>query len=101
VIGMDFVALFLWGWLLGAFLLGLAMGWISVVLRRAGMSRATFQQAVILTAALAVLAIIQAIPGRAGYWLDLGLVLLVAYIVGCVIGSLLRSWVVARDMASD
>lgn len=98
---MSFVALFLWGWFLGAFLLGLAMGWISVVLRQAEMSRATFQQAVILTAALTVLALIQAVPGRAGYWLDLGLLLLVAYIAGCVIGSLLRSWVVTRDIASD
>lgn len=98
---MSFVALFLWGWFLGAFLLGLAMGWISVVLRQAEMSRATFQQAVILTAALTVLSLIQAVPGRAGYWLDLGLLLLVAYIAGCVIGSLLRSWVVTRDIASD
>jgi hypothetical protein len=36
------------------------------------------------------------IPGRPGYWLDLGLVMFAAYLVGCAVGSWLRDWVVSR-----
>jgi hypothetical protein len=36
------------------------------------------------------------VPGRPGYWLDLGLVLFAVYLVGCAIGSWLRDRVVSR-----
>ena len=44
-----------------------------------------------LTVALARL-----VPGRPGYWLDLGLVLLALYLAGCAVGSWLRDRVVSR-----
>jgi len=37
------------------------------------------------------------VPGRFGYWLDLGLILFALYLCGCVVGSWLRNWVVARS----
>lgn len=95
---MGFLLTFLWGWLAAAWFLGFAMGWISVVSRGRGLSRATLQQAVLLAAALAALAVVQAVPGRAGYALDLGLLLLAAYIAGCVPGAWLRGRVVARNL---
>ncbi len=36
-------------------------------------------------------------PGRFGYWLDLGLVQFGCYLVGCAIGSWLRDWVISRS----
>jgi hypothetical protein len=36
------------------------------------------------------------VPGRFGYWLELGLVLFACYLVGCAIGSWLRDWVISR-----
>ena len=97
---IGFFTSYLWGWLLAAALVGLAAGWISVVQRGAGLSRAVLQQLIVLLAAVAGLAVVQAIPGRAGYWLDLGLIMLVLYIVGCVIGAMLRGWALSRHMPS-
>jgi hypothetical protein len=37
------------------------------------------------------------VPGRFGYWLDLGLIMFALYLGGCVVGSCLRNWVVARS----
>ena len=40
------------------------------------------------------------VPGRPGYWLELGLILFVPYLAGCAVGSVLRAWVVWRSMAT-
>jgi hypothetical protein len=95
---MSFVLTFLWGWLAAAWFLGFAMGWISVVSRDSGLSRATLQQVLLFAAALAALAVVQAVPGRAGYALDLALLMGVAYVAGCVPGAWLRDRVVARNL---
>ncbi|HUO00320.1 MAG TPA: hypothetical protein VMU69_29325 [Bradyrhizobium sp.] len=92
---MLYVAMFHWGWLLGALLLGFVAGWISVV-QRGGVSRLTARWLMALVAVLVVAAVVRVVPGRAGYWLDLGLVMLALYLVGCTIGSWLRGWVVSR-----
>ncbi|HEY8333679.1 MAG TPA: hypothetical protein VIQ05_07780 [Tardiphaga sp.] len=90
------LAMFLWGWLLGAFLLGLGMGWIAVVRRGKTVSRALAQKLAALTVALIGVSLAKLLPGRFGYWLDLGLALFAFYLVGCAIGSKLRDWVVSR-----
>jgi hypothetical protein len=36
------------------------------------------------------------IPGRPGYWLDLGLIMFASYLFGCAVGSWLRDWALAR-----
>ena len=41
-------------------------------------------------------ALARVIPGRPGYWLDLGLVMFVTYLAGCAVGSWLRDWVLSR-----
>lgn len=92
---MLYVAMFHWGWLLGALLLGFAAGWISVV-QRGGVSRATSRWLMALVFILVVAALVRVVPGRAGYWLDLALVMFALYLVGCTIGSCLRGWVVYR-----
>lgn len=96
---MAYLVMFHWGWLLASFLLGLAMGWISVVQHGEGLSKVTSRWVVVLIAVLVALAAARVVPGRFGYWLDLGLVLFACYLVGCAIGALLRNWVVSRQRA--
>jgi hypothetical protein len=95
---MAYLATFHWGWLLASSLLGFAMGWIAVVHRGQGVSKVTARWLAALVAALVVAALVQAIPGRPGYWLDLGLVMFALYLVGCAVGSWLRDWVISRHV---
>jgi hypothetical protein len=93
---MMYLVTFYWGWLLASLLLGFAMGWIAVVHRGQGVSKVTARWLAALVAALVALALARVIPGRFGYWLDLGLVLFAVYLAGCAIGSWLRDRVIAR-----
>jgi len=94
---MAYLATFHWGWLTAAGVLGLAMGWIAVVQRGQGVSKTTSRWLAALAAALVAAALARAIPGRPGYWLDLGLVMFAIYLLGCAVGSWLRDWVVSRS----
>jgi hypothetical protein len=94
---MAFLVTFHWGWLLASALLGLAMGWIAVVQRGQGVSKRTSWWLAALAAALVAAALARVIPGRPGYWLDLGLVMFVVYLAGCAVGSWLRDWVLSRS----
>jgi hypothetical protein len=93
---VAYLAAFHWGWLLASLLLGFAMGWIAVVHRGPGVSRAAALWLAALVAALVAAAFAEVIPGRPGYWLELALILLAPYLVGCASGSWLRDWVLAR-----
>jgi hypothetical protein len=93
---MAYLVTFHWGWLLASLLLGLAMGWISVVQRGQGVSKVTARWLSVLVAALVAAAAAHVVPGRPGYWLDLGLVMFALYLAGCAVGSWLRDWVLSR-----
>jgi hypothetical protein len=95
---MTYLAMFHWGWLLGALLLGLAVGWIAVVHRGRGVSKATSRWLAVLVAALVAVALARVIPGRPGYWLDLGLMMFALYLAGCAVGSLLRDRALSRHV---
>ena len=95
---MPYLLSFHWGWPVGSLLLGLAMGWISVVQRGNGTSKVTARWLAVLAAALVGVALGRVVPGRFGYWLDLGLIMFACYLVGCTIGAWLRDRVVARSM---
>src|SRR3954469_23408811 len=97
---MTYLATFHWGWLLASLLLGFAMGWIAVVHRGQGVSKKTSRWLALLVAALVAEALAQLVPGRFGYWLDLGLVLFAVYLVGCAVGSWLRDWVISRHVVA-
>ena len=92
---MVYLTTFHWGWLLASLLLGLAMGWIAVVQRGQGVSKLVARGLAVLVAALVAAAIARVVPGRAGYWLDLGLVMFALYLAGCTVGSCLRNWVLS------
>jgi hypothetical protein len=87
---MAYLVTFHWGWLLASLLLGLAMGWIAVVHRGQGVSKRTARRLAVLAAALVAVALARVIPGRPGYWLDLGLIMFALYLAGCAVGSWLR-----------
>jgi hypothetical protein len=95
---MAYLAIFFWGWLLASLLLGFAMGWIAVVHRARGVSKLVARCLAVLVAALLAVALARVVPGRYGYWLDLGLIMFGLYLIGCAIGSWLRDWVVSRSM---
>lgn len=97
---MIYLATFNWGWILAAALVGLAMGWIAVVQRGQGWTMVTLRKVVVLVGALILASVFHLAPGRVGYWLDLGLVMFAAYVLGCAVGSWLRSLVVARHTAA-
>jgi hypothetical protein len=94
---MAYLATFLWGWLLASLLLGLAMGWIAVVHRGQGVSNPVARWLALLVAVLVAAALARVIPGRPGYWLDLGLIMFALYMAGCAVGSWLRDWALSRS----
>lgn len=94
---MAYLVTFHWGWLLASLLLGLAMGWIAVVHRGQGVSKRTSRWLAVLAAALVALALARVIPGRPGYWLELGLIMFAPYLAGCAVGSWLRAWALSRS----
>jgi hypothetical protein len=96
---MVYLVMFHWGWLLASLLLGLAMGWIAVVHRGPAVSKTLARSLALLAAALVAVAISRILPGRAGYWLELALIMFVPYLVGCAIGSWLRDWALSRSRA--
>jgi hypothetical protein len=93
---MTYLVTFHWGWLVGSLLLGLAAGWVAVVQRGQGVSKVTARWLSVLVAALVAVALARLVPGRPGYWLDLGLVMFALYLAGCAVGSWLRDWVLSR-----
>jgi len=98
---MANLATFFWGWLLASFLLGLAMGWVAVVHRGQGASQLVARCLAVLAAGLVAAALARVVPGRAGYWLDLGLIMFGLYLVGCAIGSWLRDRVLSRGAPAN
>ena len=94
---MANVATFFWGWLVASLLLGFAMGWIAVVHRGPGVSKRLARWLAVLAVILVALSLARVVPGRFGYWLDLGLVMFALYLVGCAIGSWLRDWALSRS----
>lgn len=97
---MMYLLTYNWGWMLAAGLLGFAMGWIAVVQRGAGLSTVMLKKCAVLAAALVLVSLFKLLPGRAGYALDLALVMFAVYLVGCAAGSGLRHQVVSRAAPS-
>jgi hypothetical protein len=59
-------------------------------------SKVTARWLAVLAALLVASALGRLVPGRPGYWLDLGLIMFAAYLAGCAAGSWLRARVLAR-----
>jgi Kef-type K+ transport system membrane component KefB len=72
-----------------------------VVHRGQGVSKITARWLAALAVILVTVALARVVPGRPGYWLDLGLVLFAVYLVGCAVGSWLRDRVVSRHASAS
>jgi hypothetical protein len=97
--GLIFFLGFHWPWFIAAMLVGLAMGWIAVVYRGNGGSWTFVKWTAAVIAVLVALSLSRLVPGRPGYWLDLGLLMLAVYVAGCIAGSLLRGFLISRQQA--
>lgn len=97
---MAYLAVFHGGWLAAALLLGFGMGWISVVHRGRPLSRRMLALTAAVVVALAAVAAAHLLPGRLGYWCDLALAMFAAYVSGCIVGTMLREWVIWRQSAA-
>jgi hypothetical protein len=87
---MLFLAIFFKWWLLGALLIGLLVGWFTFIPRpRAWIDRLVSAVIIIFAAGL-VVALLRLLPGRAGYLLQLALLMFTAYVIGCFAGWLAR-----------
>lgn len=95
---MAYVLSFHWGYLIAALLFGFAMGWIAVVYRGYSIPSRAAPWLGLAIAALLAVSFFHLIPGRPGYWLDLGLVIFAVYLIGCGAGSWLRDRVVFRNV---
>jgi predicted flap endonuclease-1-like 5' DNA nuclease len=85
---MIYLAQTFWPFLALAFVLGLGFGWFTW--KKNG-DETGFSLWFLLVAALAIIAILKLLPERTGFWLDLGTMLLILYVVGCLLGAYLRS----------
>lgn len=97
---MSYIFAFHWGYLIAALLLGFGMGWIAVVYRGRSIPRRAAPWLGLAVLALLAVSFFHVIPGRPGYWLDLGLVIFALYLIGCAAGSWLRDRVVFRNVRS-
>ena len=98
---MAYLATFYWGWLLASLLARLCDG-----LDRRGASRpGRFEtdRAMARRAGRSACrrSFARIVPGRPGYWLDLGLFMFALYLAGCTVGSWLRDWVVSTHAKAD
>jgi hypothetical protein len=98
---MAYLVMFHGGWLLASLLLGLGMGWIAVVHRGQAISSVKLRWLAVAVAIMVALALARLIPGRPGYWLDLGLVMFAIYLVGCAAGSWLRDRIISRPVVGS
>jgi uncharacterized membrane protein YjjP (DUF1212 family) len=66
------------------------------VQRGQGVSKRMALWLALLVAALVAAALARVVPGRPGYWLDLGLIMFASYLIGCAVGSWPRHRVLSR-----
>ena len=87
---MSFLIAHYISWIFAALFLGVAAGWLFTQRARdAGKTGMYFLALAVLVFALA-LALLHALPGRFGHGLEVILLLLVSYVLGCLIGEPLR-----------
>jgi hypothetical protein len=96
---MTYICSFNMGWIIGAAVIGFGMGWISPISRSRSLSVMWTRWIVAALGGLLALAVLHLVPGRLGYGLDLGLVMIGAYLAACTVGAVLRYWLLLRPSA--
>lgn len=88
-----------WFWLLLAAVLGVIIGWMTNGREGAGWSGLVPWGAALAVGGL--VAFMQVLPQRLGYWFDLALLMLAAYVIGCCLALLLRGAKPAAEPAVE
>jgi predicted flap endonuclease-1-like 5' DNA nuclease len=79
-------------WLLAAALIGTVVGWITYTgARRRGWFDGWARWGAIAFAIGLVVAVLKLLPGRAGLWLEIALLMMFVYILGCFLGGWLKN----------
>ena len=87
---MSYLIGFHWGWLLVALILGLVVGWVTYLRPRLRWMDGLVWIVVALVALATIVAISTMVPGRPGYWLEMAVLTILTYVIGCPIGWALR-----------
>jgi len=98
---MSYLIAYHWGWVVAALLIGLAMGWIARAQRERPGGRPLVAIAAIVIVVAIVLSLARLVPGRTGYGLDLAVIMVVAYLVGCIAGTRLRALIAPVRARAD
>ena len=85
------IASFPW-WLLAVALIGVLVGWVTYAdIPRGGWFEGWVKWAAIAFVIGLVVAVLKLLPGEAGLWLEIALLVMFLYIVGCFLGGWLKS----------
>jgi predicted flap endonuclease-1-like 5' DNA nuclease len=87
---MSYLIAWHWGWLLAALIIGCVVGFATVARPRARWLDGPSGLALLVFALAIIVALARLLPGRPGYWLDLGVLMVAAYLIGCLIGWLVK-----------
>ena len=79
------------GWSAAALALGLCVGFFTFDAERRGSWRRFAIPVALFLIGGGVAAFLRLLPGRYGFWLETALLLTMAYLIGCLVGSLARS----------
>jgi len=87
---MGYLLTFHAGWLLAALAIGAVTGWMTFVPGEAARSAPWLRWTGLGLAIAALVAVVKVAPQRFGYWIELGVLFLLAYALGCLLGAWLR-----------
>lgn len=87
---MGYLLTFHAGWLLAAFAVGAVTGWMTFAPGEAARGAPWLRWAGVGLGIAALVAVVKVAPQRFGYWIELGVLFLLAYALGCLLGAWLR-----------
>jgi predicted flap endonuclease-1-like 5' DNA nuclease len=87
---MSYLIAWHWGWLLAALIIGCVVGFATFARPRARWLDGPTSVALLIFALAVIVALARFFPGRPGYWLDLGVLMAAAYLIGCLVGWLVK-----------
>ena len=87
---MGYLLTFHAGWLLAALAIGAVTGWMTFAPGEAARGAPWLRWTGLGLGIAALVAVVKVAPQRFGYWIELGVLLLLAYALGCLLGAWLR-----------
>jgi len=94
---MGYLLTFHAGWLLAALAIGAVTGWMTFAPGDAARGAPWLRWTGLGLAIAALVAVVKVAPQRFGYWIELGVLFLLAYALGCLLGAWLRGRLAAAE----